>query len=227
MNAFEWYFEQLKYVTSIKPDLDGVTIDLTSSGVSKEYFTKIDERSDKLLDFYKRSVATQEVRDALRRIVAIEGYQDDDDLMLCLLMDFVYCFDGLNHPTSLNTCEGLALLNVMAKVYRPDYYMSYEDLSETPQFIINLDSMVSYIWGCIEETDVMKTQSIVSSLLQVVNPEADKEYRIILYKLCEAISEADGIISTSEREFLMNVLRLDDDDVSNDIVTDSIFNRNE
>lgn len=223
MNAFESYFEQLKYVTSIKPDLNGVNIDLTSSGVSKKYFTKIDERSDNLLDFFRQTVATQEVRDALRKIVTIEGYQDDDDLMLCLLMDFVYCFDGLNHPTSLNTCEGLALLNVMTKVYRPDYYMSFEELSETPQFIVNLDSMVSYIWGCIEETVIMKSQSIVSVLLQAVNPEADKEYRIILYKLCEAISEADGVISTPEREFLMNVLRLDDDDVSNDIVTDSIF----
>ena len=227
MNAFDRYFEQLRYVTSINPELDGVTVDLTGSGVTPEYFNKLDERGNALLDFIQESVAKQDVRAALQGIVSIEGYQDDEDLMLCFLMDLVHCFEGLDHRTSLSTCEGLALLNVMAKVYRPDYYMSFQELAEIPQFIINLDGMVSYIDGCIEETEIMKNQSIVSVLLQIVNPEADKEYRILLYKLCEAISEADGVISISEREFLMNVLRLDDDDVSNDIITDSIFNRNE
>lgn len=227
MNAFEKYFEQLRYVTSVNPDLDAVTVDLTASGVTKEYFDKIDERSSNLLDFFQQTVANQAVRDTLQGFVTIDGYQDDEDLMLCLLMDIVHCFKGLDHRTSLNSCEGIALLNVLAKVYRPDYYMSFEELSEIPQFIINLDRMVSSIHGCIDETEIMKNQSIISVLLQIVNPEADKDYRILLYKLCEAISEADGRISISEREFLMNVLRLDDDDVSNDIETDSIFNRPE
>ena len=227
MNAFEKYFEQLRYVTSINPDLEAVTVDLTGSGVTNEYFDNIDERSSNLLDFFQQTVANQTVRDALQGIVTIEGYQDDEDLMLCLLMDIVHCFEGLDHRTSLNSCEGLALLNVLAKVYRPDYYMSFGELSEIPQFIINLDRMVSFIHGCIDETEIMKKQSIISVLLQIVNPEADKDYRILLYKLCEAISEVDGRISISEREFLMNVLRLDDDDVTNDIETDSIFNRPE
>lgn len=227
MNAFNRYFEQLRYVTSIKPDPNDITVDLTKSGVTKKYFHKIDERSNALLDFFQDTVAKQNVREAMQSFVTIEGGQDYEDLMLCLLMDIVHCFDGMNHRTSLNTCEGLALLNVMAKIYRPDYYMSFEELSEIPQFIINLDAMTIYIDGCIDETDIIKNQSIVSVLLQIVNPEADKQYRILLYKLCEAISEADGVISISEREFLRNVLRLDDDDVSNDIMTDSIFNRDE
>lgn len=227
MNAFDKYFEKLRYVTSINPELDGVTVDLTRSGVTREYFNKLDESSNALLDFFQETVAKQEVRDALQGIVTMEGYQENEDLMLCFLMDLVHCFEGLDHSTSLNTCEGLALLNVMAKVYRPDYYMSFEELSEIPQFIINLDAMTIYIDGCIEETEIMKNQSLVSVLLQIVNPEADKEYRILLYRLCEAISEADGVISISEREFLMNVLRLDDNDVSTDIITDSIFNRDE
>ena len=120
MNAFEKYFEQLRYVTSINPDLEAVTVDLTGSGVTNEYFDNIDERSSNLLDFFQQTVANQTVRDALQGIVTIEGYQDDEDLMLCLLMDIVHCFEGLDHRTSLNSCEGLALLNVLAKVYRPD-----------------------------------------------------------------------------------------------------------
>ena len=227
MSAFSNYFDHLNVVVNANYDLDDIPADLSNSGVTREYYSKIDERSDALLDFFQKVIATPEVREAMQGLLSIEGYKDNEDLMLCLLMDFVHCFEELGHPTSLNTCEGIALLNVMEKVYRPDYYMSFEELSGVPQFIINLDGMVSYIEGCIEATDMLKTQSIVSTLLQIVKPEADKEYRILMYRLCEAISEADGFISKEEREFLMSVLRLDDNDVTNDIDTDSIFNRDE
>lgn len=224
MSAFSNYFDRLNVVTSQNYDKEDTTVDLMRSGVTLEYYNIIDERSDALLAFFHRNVAKQEVRNVLRDIVSIDGYKDDEDLMLCLLMDIVNCFEGLDHPTRLDSCEGLALLNVMEKVYRPDYYMSFEELSVVPQFIINLDGMVSFIEGCIQETAIMKSKSIVSALLEIYDPEADKEYRILLYRLCEAISEVDGVISVSEREYLMNVLRLDDDDVSNDIITNSIFN---
>ena len=226
MNAYDRYLAHLRYVTNLKFDPDAVTIDLTRSGVTRDYYSLIDERSDNLLTFFQLRIANQEVRDALQEVVSIEGYQGDEDLMLCLLMDFVHCFEELDHRTNFSACEGLALLNLMVKVYRPDYYMTFEELSEVPQFIINLDGMVSFIEECIEETEIIKDQSLVSFLLQKVNPEAGKEYRILLYKLCEAISEVDGVISVSEREFLMNVLRLDDDDINNDIEIDSIFKRN-
>lgn len=225
MSAFSDYYNRLNVVINANYDLDDIPIDLTSSGVTREYYAKIDERSDALLVFFQKEIANPEVKASLRRLEIIDEYKDDEELMLCLMMDIVHCFEGLGHPTSLNTCEGIALLNIMEKVYRPDYFMPFEELSEVPQFIINLDGMVSYIEGCIEATELLKTQSIISVLLQDVNPEADKEYRILLYRLCESISEADGIISKEEREFLMSVLRLDDDDVTNDIETDSIFNR--
>lgn len=226
MKVYTDYFDRLNLVTNQKYDLDKVTVDLTSSsGITREYYAKIDERSDAILDFFQNKIANQEVRDALKGIITIEGYRGDDDLMLCLLMDIVHCFDGLDHPTNLSTCDGIALLNIMTKVYRPDYHMSFEELSVVPSFIINLDAMVIYIFACIEATDIMKSQSIVSALLQKVNPEADKEYRILLYRFCEAVSEVDGIISISECEFLMNILRLDDNDATTDIHTDSIFTR--
>ena len=229
MSAYSEYFDRLNAVTNANYDVDDLTVDLSASGVTPEYFAKIDGRSDALLEFFNDTIAKPEVRETFKGIVPLDGNyseKDNEDLMLCLLMDLVQCFEDLNHSTSLSSCEGLALLNVLAKVYRPDYYMSYGDLSEVPSFIINLDGMVSYIEGCIESTDIIKQQSIISSVLQVVNTEADKQYRILMYRLCEAISEADGIISDAERSFLMTVLRLDDDDVTNDIETDSIFNRN-
>lgn len=225
MSAFTDYFKQLEIVTSQNYNSHDIMTDLTISGVTQDYFNVIDQRSDALLEFYLKETENPQLRNNLRDIVDIRDYKDKDDLMLCLLMDIVFCFESMDHPTSLNTCEGLALLNIMEKIYRPDYYMSFEDLSEVPSFIINLDSMLSYIEGCIEEVKLIKEQSLVSVLLQKINPDSDKEYRILLYRLCEAISEADGLISISEKELLMTILRLDDDDVTNDIKTDSIFSR--
>lgn len=225
MKAYIDYFDRLHLTINQKYDLDGITVDLTRSGITLEYYTKIDERSNDILKFFQKEIANQVVREALNGIVTFEGYQNDEDLMLCLLMDIVNCFDNMNHPTSLSTCEGIALLNVLAKVYYPDYCMSFEKLAEIPSFIINLDAMVAYIANCIDATSIMKSQSIISIFLQKVNPESDKDYRILLYRFCEAISEVDGVISLSEREFLMNILRLDDNDVTTDIYTDSIFTR--
>ena len=48
-----------------------------------------------------------------------------------------------------------------------------------------------------------------------------------MYYLFEAVSQVDGIISQSEREYLMTLLNLDDEDVSNDINIESIFNEPE
>lgn len=226
MSAFSEYYKQLSIVTSQNYDSHDILTDLTISGVTQDYFNSIDQKSDALLEFYLNQISNPVLHNNLKELFDFGDSKDNDDLMLCLLMDIVYCFESMNHPTSLNTCEGFALLNIMEKVYRPDYYMSFEDLSEVPSFIINLDSMLSYIEGCIDEVKMIKEQSLVSVLLQKIDPNSDKEYRILLYKLCEAISEADGVISISERDLLMSILRLDDDDVSNDIETDSIFSKN-
>ena len=82
-----------------------------------------------------------------------------------------------------------------------------------------------YISNCSDQIDIPIEDSVISVLLQDVHPKADKTYRIAMYALFEAISEVDGVISLSEREYLMSLLRLDDDDVTNDIVIDSIFTR--
>lgn len=225
MKAYADYFERLNFVINQNYDLNDTTVDLTGNGITPEYYAKIDERSDDILNFFQHKIANQTARKALNEIISIEGYSHYEDLMLCLLMDIVHCYDGLNHPTSLNTCEGIALLNIIGKIYRPDYYMSFAELSEIPKFIIDLDAMVTEIIKCIEATYILKSQSIISVVLQKVNPKEDKEYRILLYRFCEAISEVDGVISISESEFLMNILRLDDNDVSTDICTDSIFTK--
>ena len=84
-----------------------------------------------------------------------------------------------------------------------------------------------YISACSDEVGIPQNESIVSTLMLEGHPKHERAYRICLYQLCEAISEVDGIISLSEREYLMTLLHLDDDDVSNDIIIDSIFTKSE
>lgn len=224
MNPFAEYFERLDFIVSQNYDDAALPSDLTTSGITEEYFSKIDLLSDTLLAFLRDKVIVTEVMKEASHIFPFEG-REKDGVLLCFLMELVNCYGEMNHRTNLTSCEGIALLNILAKVYRPDYYMAYKFLSEVPQIIINLDEMVSYINNCIEVTPQLKKESLVSLLLQGIDSDVDKEYRIRMYYLCEAITEADGMITPSESDYLKSLLRLDDDDINNDIIIDSIFNR--
>ena len=50
-----------------------------------------------------------------------------------------------------------------------------------------------------------------------VSKYKDIAYRRLIYRLCKAIAEVDGVLSVLEREWLDEVARLDDDDPRNDI----------
>ncbi len=106
---------------------------------------------------------------------------------------------------------------LLVKLFRPDYFITYDGLASIPTDIINLDGIVPYVSACSEQIDTSKEERVISSLLQEAHPKADRTYRICLYYLFEAVSEVDGVISQSEKEYLMTLLHLDDDDVSNDI----------
>lgn len=204
---------------------DEITVDLSESGVTPEYFDKVDNASSWLISFYNRYVATTLVHNTLYDNTLLYKRRTYDDLKLCLMIDVIRCYQGLDHPTSLNSKEGLGLLILLIKMYKPSYVLTYEGLSAIPESIINLDSLVPYVGACSDEINISSDKSIISTLLQLVKPKEDKLFREIFYRFCEAISEADGNISISEREWLMCILHLDDDDITNDINIDSIFNR--
>ncbi len=196
-----------------------------STGIDEKYFDKIDQASSMIMSFYERYIADTRMHVALHGRVNTRHRKDYNDLKLMLMIDVVRAYEGLNHSTRLNCPEGIALLLLLVKFFRPDYFISYQGLKAIPTDIINLDGLVPYISNCSDQIDIPMEESVISVLLQDVHPKADKTYRIAMYALFEAISEVDGVISLSEREYLMSLLRLDDDDVTNDIVIDSIFTR--
>lgn len=204
---------------------DDVFMNDLSEGIEESYFEKIDQATSMVLSFYERYIADTMMHIALHERVNTRRRKNYDDLKLMLMIDVVRAYEGLNHSTRLNCPEGIALLLLLVKFFRPDYFISYQGLKAIPSDIINLDGLVPYISNCSDQIDIPMEESVISTLLQDAHPKADKSYRIAMYALFEAISEVDGVISRSEREYLMTLLRLDDEDVSNDIVIDSIFTR--
>ena len=233
MECFTEFYELLESLTQppVIEEEDGLEtidedfkIDL-STGIDEKYFDKIDQASSMILSFYERYIADTRMHVALHELVNTRRRKDYNDLKLMLMIDVVRAYEGLNHSTRLNCPEGIALLLLLVKFFRPDYFISYQGLKAIPTDIINLDGLVPYISNCSDQIDIPMEDSVISVLLQDVHPKADKTYRIAMYALFEAISEVDGVISLSEREYLMSLLRLDDDDMTNDIVIDSIFTR--
>lgn len=233
MECFTEFYELLENLTQptvIEEDDELGTIDDDfksdlSTGIDEKYFDKIDQASSMILSFYERYIADTRMHVALHERVNTRRRKDYNDLKLMLMIDVIRAYEGLNHSTRLNCPEGIALLLLLVKFFRPDYFISYLGLKAIPTDIINLDGLVPYISNCSDQIDIPMEESVISVLLQDVHPKTDKTYRIAMYALFEAISEVDGVISRSEREYLMTLLRLDDDDVTNDIVIDSIFTR--
>lgn len=237
MDCFTDYYEQLERLTAIpEPEVDEygnpipVENDMTdlSAEIDESYFNKIDHASSSIQFFYDRYIADNKMHQALHSYVNTRRRKNYDDLKLMLMIDIVRGYEGLNHSTRLNSPEGIALLLVLVKIYRRDYIITYETLNEIPEIILILDGLIPYIANCADQiNDIPSENSIISTLLLEAHPKNDRTYRICLYYFFEAVAEADGFISNSEREFLLTLLRLDDNDVTNDIVIESLFNRDE
>lgn len=231
MDCFTDFYERLEAMTTTpEPDLaengeayiDEMTSDL-SEGITEDYFEKVDHASSMLINLFDKYIADTRMHVALHEHVNTRRRQNYDDLKLTVMVDVVRAYEGLDHSTRLNCPEGIALLLLLVKFFKPDYFITFRGLKAIPADIINLDGIVPYIAACSDEIDIDKDESIISLLLQEVRPNADRTYRMCLYYLFEAVSQVDGVISQSEREYLMALLRLDDEDVSNDIGINSIF----
>lgn len=237
MDCFTDYYEQLERLTTIpEPEFDeygkpivakNVVTDL-SAGINESYFNKVDNASSRIQFFYERYVADTKMHQTLHSFVNTRRRKNYDDLKLMLMIDIVRGYEGLNHSTRLNSPEGIALLLMLVKIYCPDNNITYDTLKEIPETIINLDGLIPFIANCANRiNDILSENSIISTLLLEAHPKIEETYRICLYYFFEAVAEVDGFISNSEREFLLTLLRLDDNDVTTDIVIESIFNQDE
>lgn len=239
MDSFKQYYERLSIMNlrdeDIEPislnndesDADEILSDISSNKISREYFERIDHETSRLIAFYHDNIAKPATRAIFYEHIPETKKKGFGDLKLCLLIDVLRCYDGLDHPTNLTTPEGVALLIFLSKAYRPKFFFTYETLCKIPERIINLDAIVPYIGACSDEIWNDEAGLIISNLFHEINPKADILYRQLIYSLCEAIAKVDGVISICEKEWLMRVLRLDDGDENTNINIDSIFTARE
>lgn len=232
MDCFIDFYERLdafsQQPTIIKDDeKTGPIEDLIASDLSNNidarYFDNIDYATSTVVTFYEDYIADTRLHVALHERMNTRRRKNYDDLKLMLMIDVVRAYEGLHHSTRLNSPEGIALFLLLVKMFRPDYFVTYEGLKTIPEDIINLDGLVPYISACSAQIDIPEKESVISSLLMSVRPKAERIYRIILYRLFESVAQVDGVITMAEQDYLRSLLNLDDEDIKNDIVIDSIF----
>jgi len=192
---------------------EGVQVDLLQSGITPEYYAKVEGAADTLLTFCEKYLDERSVREAAEQMVQAE---DDDVARMLVLVDVVRCYDGLDHPTSFNRPEGVALMLVLGKMLNVGRVADYSALAHVSATTLELIDIVPNLGGCSEYLGE-DNELCVSTLLASLNPQVDHLYRLLIYDLCKRIAEADGEISPAEEDWLHEVARLNDDDTANDI----------
>lgn len=127
MDCFIRFYERIDTLKQVRdneksedPELDSLLTDL-SFNIEEGYFERIDHATSTLVTFYECYIADANMHLALHEYVNTHRRKNYDDLKLMLMIDVVRAYEGLNHAMRLNSPEGIALLMLLDKVFRPDY----------------------------------------------------------------------------------------------------------
>lgn len=218
MDSFDLYLERLEHWKSLEDS--GMTVNYHERGIDEVYFENIDKTSSLLIKFFHKYIENITVNRELFTTIGHHPKQTFEELKLCFVIDVYRCFNGLDHSTSFNTQEGFGLMLFLSKMYAPECVYTYKNIQDVSESTLGLIELVPYIAQCSYELPDREYELFISKLLLNVDPQKDVAYRRFLYSFCKAISEADGVISISEKEWLETILHLDDDDPTNDITID-------
>jgi hypothetical protein len=189
------------------------TTDLLRYGITEDYYHKVEKATELMNRFYDTKLANSTIRSAVE--YRLNDYHAEN-LKFCLLIDVLRCYDGLNHPTTFTTPEGIALLMLLDKIIGNKDIMSYRQLEAVSPATLSLIDLVPYICECSEQLG-SRYSLFLSGIFEKKAPAVDSLYRRLMYKFCKAIAEVDGEISVSEEEWLREIALLNDDDSNNDI----------
>lgn len=210
-NLYEQYYNLIENIQ--ENTTNGFTTDLLQYGITKEYFEEVVKATGLLQNFYDKYLTIDNIRDAV-----CERLNDNhaENAKFCMLIDVLRCYDGLGHPTSFTTPEGIALMVLLGKIMNLDEINSYEQLGTVNSATLSLIDIIPYISECSDELG-QKYSLFMSTIFEKEVPDIDRLYRMLLYNLCKRIAEVDGEISISEKEWLEEIALLADDDPDNDI----------
>ena len=207
-----------EHYNRLKTELQGViendvTTNLLQSGITKDYYDKVNTAIELLQKFYDRHLTSNRIYDAVSTSL---NSSRKENVKFCMLIDIMRCYDGLDHPTSFNSPEGVALMMLMDRTIGLAQINRFENLASVSSKTLELIDIIPYINECSYALG-NRYSLFVSSVFEKTSPDMDKLYRRLIYNLCKHIAEVDGVITISEKDWLNEIALLNDDDPDNDI----------
>lgn len=214
MEKFNELYDQYALYKEKAEEADSeFTTDLLRYGITEDYFHKVVRATELMNKFYEAKLANSIIRSAVE--YRLNDYHAEN-VKFCLLIDVLRCYDGLNHPTTFTTPEGIALMMLLDKIIGNNDIISYGQLETVSPATLSLIDLVPYISECSEQLG-SRYSLFLSGIFEKKAPAVDRLYRRLMYNLCKTIAEVDGEISVSEEEWLREIALLNDDDPDNDI----------
>lgn len=214
MDKFSQLYDQYTlYKEKVNKDDSNFTTNLLQYDVTEEYFLKVSRAVELLHKFYEAKLTNTTIRNAIAYRL---NHNHADNVKFCLLIDVLRCYDGLSHPTTFTTPEGIALMVLLDKIIGNNKIMAYEQLSTVDSATLSLIDLVPYLSECSEQLG-SRYSLYLPTIFEKKAPDMEQLYRRILYNLCKTIAEVDGEISAAEEEWLREIALLNDDDPDNDI----------
>ena len=208
---YEQYYNLLERIQ--ESNSNDFAIDLLQYNITQDYYSQVDKAAGLLKNFYEKYLKGANIEEAIN-----ERFQSNraENVKFGLLIDALRCYDGLNHPTSFTTPEGIALMILLGKILCVGEIQTYEQLESVNSATLSLIDIIPYISECSDELG-NRYSLFLSSMIEKESPDIDRLYRMLLYSLCKKIAEVDGEISISEKDWLNEIALLNDDDPDNDI----------
>jgi hypothetical protein len=214
MDKFGQLYEQYSlYNEKVVKDNSDFTTNLLQYGVTEEYFLKVSRAVELLHKFYEVKLSNTTIRNAIAYRL---NHNHTDNVKFCLLIDVLRCYDGLGHPATFTTPEGIALMVLLDKIIGESKIMAYDQLCAVDSATLSLIDLVPYLSECSEQLG-SRFSLYLPTIFEKKAPDMEQLYRRILYNLCKTIAEVDEEISVAEEEWLREIALLNDDDPDNDI----------
>lgn len=210
-NLYEQYYNLLE---NIQENTDkGIATNLLQYGITEDYYNEVVKSAELLRDFYDKYMTNEIIHSAV-----YENLNDNhaENVKFCMMVDVLRCYDGLDHPTSFTTPEGIALMVLIGKIFGLGEISSYEQLKVVSSTTLTLIDIIPYISEFSNELG-KKYSLFMSTIFEKESPDIDQFYRKLIYNLCKIIAEVDGKLSLLEEDWLNEIALLNDNDPDNDI----------
>lgn len=143
MDKFNQLYEQYAlYKEKVDKEDSDFTINLLQYEIKEEYFLKVSKAVELLHRFYEAKLVNTTIRNAVSYKV---NHNHVDNVIFCLLIDVLRCYDGLNHPTTFTTPEGVALMVLLDKMIGDNRIMDYGQLGNVDSATLSLIDLVPYL----------------------------------------------------------------------------------